>query len=125
MRTVYAKNYGILPDGLNDSLTKRIQKMTEENPTDVRFVLEPGTYHFYQEDAVKRAVSVSNSDQAEIRNFGVFLEDLENISLDFQGAVFCFHGDMTQVVLQKCRDVKVEGNAIINFPEKYLQTESR
>lgn len=108
MRTVYARDYGILPDGLDADLTDRIRKMAEENPSNVRFVLEPGTYHFYQEDAVKRAVSVSNSDQAEIRSFGVFLEDLENISLDCQGAVFCFHGDMTPLAVSGCRCAEVK-----------------
>ncbi|HIR23989.1 MAG TPA: right-handed parallel beta-helix repeat-containing protein [Candidatus Egerieimonas faecigallinarum] len=108
MRTVYARDYGILPDGSDASLTRQICKMAEENPSNVRFVLEPGTYHFYPEDAVKRAVSVSNSDQAEIRCFGVFLEDLENVSLDCQGAVFCFHGDMTPLAVSGCSRVEVK-----------------
>lgn len=133
MRTVYAGDYGILPEGADArrcgdeaerredgtlqetaerTLTERFWKMTAENPRDTRFVLEPGTYHFYPADAVKRAVSVSNSDQAESRNFGVFLEDLEHVCLDGQGAVFCFHGDMTPLAVSGCRHTEVKNLTI-------------
>lgn len=117
MRTVYAGDYGILPEGAKArqcgdeaerTLTERFRKMTAENPRDTRFVLEPGTYHFYPADAVKRAVSVSNSDQAGTRSFGVFLEDLEHVCLEGQDAVFCFHGDMMPLAVSGCRHIEVK-----------------
>ncbi|OUP82173.1 hypothetical protein B5F07_14700 [Lachnoclostridium sp. An169] len=117
MRTVYAGDYGIMPEGAKArqcgdeaerTLTERFRKMTAENPRDTRFVLEQGTYHFYPADAVKRAVSVSNSDQAESRSFGVFLEDLEHVCLEGQDAVFCFHGDMTPLAVSGCRHIEVK-----------------
>lgn len=60
-KIVYAKEYQILP-GVLECQMAAIRRMLSENPENVCFRFEPGQYHIYKENAIKRPFVVSNSD---------------------------------------------------------------
>ncbi len=109
-KIVYAKEYQILP-GVLECQMAAIRRMLSENPENVCFRFEPGQYHIYKENAIKRPFVVSNSDQTGQRSFGVFLEQMQDVTLDGQGAEFIFHGDMTPLCVTECKNVKIANMA--------------
>lgn len=107
MKTVYAKDYQILPNEAGCQIQK-IATMFAENREDTCFQFEPGSYHLYKENAIKRKMAVSNSDQTDQFHIGIFLEYMKNIVLNGQGAEFVFHGDMTPLCVSDCEEIRIE-----------------
>lgn len=86
--------------------------MFRENPQGTAFLLQPGRYDFYRENALHRELFLSNSDDVPERNLALLLEGMENAVLDGGGAEFVFHGPMMPVTLLDCKDVTVKNLAI-------------
>ena len=106
MNTVYAKDYQIFP---NEEICQieHFRQMLEEHPGNTRFVLEPGYYHFYKENAVYRNFPVTNSDRKEQIAIAILLENMCNITIDGQRAKFVFHGDLCPITVSECHQLKL------------------
>lgn len=89
--------------------------MLNEHSSDTRFVLEPGSYHFWGENALRKYFAVSNSDQAEELSIAVLLENMSHVEIDGQGAEFLVHGDLCPVVVTDCKEVRLKDFSI-DFP---------
>lgn len=111
MDTVYAKDYGIIP-GNRSCQAEKFRKMFAEHTCGTCFVLEPGTYHFYEENVSKRKFSVTNSDTEDVIKIAVLMENMKDIKLDGRGAAFCMHGDMTAVAVSECENITLQNFSI-------------
>lgn len=111
MDTVYAKDYGIIP-GDRSCQAEKFRKMFAEHTCGTCFVLEPGTYHFYEENAGKRKFAVTNSDAKDVIKIAVLMENMKDVKLDGRGAVFCMHGDMTAVAVSECDNITLQNFSI-------------
>ena len=74
-------------------------------------------YHFYKDFSEKREIHMSNTDS--LRNpekyFGMILENLEDITVEGNGATFIIHGDICALGILNCKNI-----ALKNFSIKYF-----
>ncbi|MEG2687793.1 MAG: right-handed parallel beta-helix repeat-containing protein, partial [Clostridia bacterium] len=117
--TIYAKDFGILPNSGNavgNSFTKLAESFKGE---EVTLVLENGIYNLNSNDCVKKGFYITNTapESAVLditRNIGLYFENIENLTIDGNGAVFLAHGDITPIALYNCKNVKLK-----NFSVEY------
>ena len=73
-------------------------------------------YHFYKDFSELREIHMSNTDS--LRNpdkyFAMLIENLENITIDGNGAVFVIHGDICALGILNCKNITLK-----NFSIKY------
>ncbi|MBP3302337.1 MAG: NPCBM/NEW2 domain-containing protein [Opitutales bacterium] len=72
-------------------------------------VLEPGTYHFYAENALDMSLWISNHDQQPTQQVMLPLVDLRNLKIRGNGSTFIFHGKCLPVLFMDCENVTLEG----------------
>ena len=77
--------------------------------------LEKGTYHFYSSGALPRHFHISNHDQPLWHPISVPLVDLKNVTIDANGSLFLFHGNMLPVLIQDSFGVTLKNLAIDYF----------
>lgn len=130
-----------------DDWTKAIQEMiADAKEADGPVVLDfpKGTYNLYPDYAYKKELYISNTvganQQYKMKNIGFLLEDMQDVTIEGNGSMFLFHGNMTSfstigstnITFQNYEfdyadpsviDItveSVEGNsAIISVPEYY------
>lgn len=78
-----------------------------------------GRYDFYPQGAVTREYYVSNHYQDNPKSVGIALEQLNNITLDGQGADFIFHGSMLPIALVENENIKIK-NLHIDFQTPHI-----
>ena len=66
--------------------------------------------HIYKEFCPVREYHTSNTDSTDFpkKFFGILLEDLENFTLDGQGAKLVFHGDMCAIAAVRCKNLTLK-----------------
>lgn len=74
-------------------------------------------YHFYRDFSESREIHMTNTDSFKnpVKYFGLLFENLEDITINGNGATFCIHGDMCSLGILNCKNVK-----LINFTIKYI-----
>ncbi|MBQ7332362.1 MAG: NPCBM/NEW2 domain-containing protein, partial [Opitutales bacterium] len=77
-------------------------------------VLEPGTYHFYAENALDMSLWISNHDQQPTQQVMLPLVDCRNLKIRGNGSTFIFHGKCLPVLFMDCENVTLE-NVRIDF----------
>ncbi len=82
--------------------------------------LSAGRYDFHEEGAFTRELYISNHDQDNPKKVAFIFENLENVTLDGQGAEFIFHGTMIPFVLINCKNVVLK-NFSIDFEVPHLR----
>lgn len=109
------RDYGLEPDSGRSAgpiIARALQDVRgSEGAT---LVFAPGAYDFYLEDAASRPLYISNTAGEEdlpgaLRHIGVDLRGLAGLTIDGQGARWRFHGPMTYVAAQGCRDLTLRG----------------
>lgn len=84
-------------------------------PGKKRLKLTSGRYLFRKKDATALRLPVSNTvvfGNDPVKHIGVFLDNLDNLVIEGGGAEFLFDGDMTAIVMQNCRHVRLENITI-------------
>lgn len=111
--------YGIYPDSGEDmtlkfqALFRSLQQIKGE-----KIVLLPkGRYDLYCEHAVQKVVYISNTISRRelripLRTIALDLEEIDDLTLDGQGAELMLHGMMTNLRLARCRNVTIRNLAI-------------
>lgn len=81
--------------------------------------LEPGRYDIWPEGAERREYFISNTSTAEecpskVKTIGLLFEDMQNLTIEGNGALLMFHGKMTTLAFDRCKNMKVH-NLHVDF----------
>lgn len=108
--TIRLKEKGIYPDTFGN-IVSQVQAIIEssrfsENPV---IIFEKGRYDFWPDGAVKKELYVSNCTEddtsSKVKNIALWLENLDNITIEGNGARFVLHGKMISFAMQNCRNI--------------------
>lgn len=77
---------------------------------DVIVTFPKGTYHFYPDLAPKRAFHISNTDSRRhpVKTVTFLIEQLENVTIDGNGSMFIFHGDVMGIGIFHSKNIRIE-----------------
>lgn len=66
-----------------------------------------GEYHFYKENCPHRVVHTSNTNSCQYpdKTFGFLIENCQNLTVDGNGSIFIFHGNMQALTAINCKNV--------------------
>lgn len=109
MNTIFVKDHGIFPD---TDCTLALDELFRRFPRDTEFVFENADYYFYPHDEMHADYRLSNSDVKPYRVLGLWLKEMENITLVGNGARLWFAGQMQPVTMDNCRNMRMEGFVI-------------
>ena len=86
-------DYEKLKNALEIVKTKQNEAVTIEFKQDV--------YHFHKEEAEEKLIHLSNTDSVKFpyKKIGVLIENISNLTLDGQGSLFNFHGNMMMLAM--------------------------
>lgn len=91
----------------------------KNTPGHKRLMLSPGKYIFRKKDAALFSQPVTNTQvqgSDTTKHVGLFLDGIHDFTLEGNGAVLLFDGDMTALALNLCRNVTLK-----NFAVDYLR----
>lgn len=112
-RTFSGKDFGLRPGNRDDqsaALRKALQALQKAPGS--KLVLEKGTYHFWHTGALKRHIHISNHDQPTWQPVCIPLVDVHDATLEGNGSLFLFHGDVQPILIQDSENVTLSGIAI-------------
>ncbi|MDF2542502.1 MAG: right-handed parallel beta-helix repeat-containing protein, partial [Herbinix sp.] len=119
-KIIKLRDFGIVPD-TGEDCTRFIQMAVEmaKNYEASAIEFEPGAYHIYPEEAVKREYYITNTATKEenpdvTRTIGIHIVNGKNIILEGNGATLIYHGEMTTMVIDHSEDVIIQ-NLHIDF----------
>lgn len=123
-KTISLSDYGIKPGNSKSfgyKLFKAIEKINADRRGDENIVLEllPGTYHFYPSEKLKREYYISNHDQDNPKFVGIPIENMNNITIDGNGAQLVFHGVMLPLSVVNSQNCCVK-NLSIDFENPHI-----
>ena len=114
-------DYGVYPDSGKDSaigIQKAIAaaKDATKEGKEVKINFPEGRYDIYPDKAIERELYVSNTVGADQNNkmkkIGIFLEDMDHVTVDGNNSLFMFHGKMTIFATIGCEDVEFKNFAV-------------
>lgn len=106
-KKIYAAEHGILP-GNKQNYAADITRLTKDAGNGAEIIFERGTYLFEYENTVRRSYSISNTSDPGSQSVSIVLEDLDNVTLDFQDSVLMFTGWQMPFAIDGCRNVTVK-----------------
>lgn len=110
--TLYLRDYGaIADDGIDD--VRAVKKALADCKTlgAKKLVLEKGQYDFYPTFAGERYCYISNNDEG-LKRIAFDLKDINDLTIDGQGAQFMFHGFMSPFVLEGSNNIIIKNLSI-------------
>ncbi|MBR4242259.1 MAG: hypothetical protein IKR97_08565 [Eubacterium sp.] len=109
---LYAKDFGE-PNNFSIPFSEIVKKV--KNGDILSF--ENEEYHFYKDFSERREIHMSNTDSLRNPNkyFAMLIENLEDITIDGNGAVFVIHGDICALGILNCKNITLK-----NFTIKYF-----
>lgn len=101
-----------LPKNIAAGVTEALRQM---QPGDTLH-FPKGEYHFYKDYCQSLVVHTSNTDsfQRPKKTFGILLQDKKQLTLDGDGSVFVFHGNISALGVLRCRQITLR-----NFTIRY------
>ena len=112
-RVFDGNEFGIRPNVDEDqsaAMLKAIQALREAPGSTLK--LAKGEYHFHHDGAIKRHFHISNHDQPKWHPVSIPLVDLKDATIDAQGSVFIFHGEVLPVLVMDSEHVTLRGIGI-------------
>ncbi len=81
--------------------------------------LDCGRYDIWPEGAIRKELYISNTSSenelpSKVKAIGLYLDNINNLTVEGNGATLMFHGSMTPVALYKCSNIKIH-NLHIDF----------
>ena len=66
--------------------------------------------HVFKDRCAVRTFPMSNTDSIDHvkKSFGILLEDMENVTIDGQGAKILFHGDLCAIGVVRCKNITLK-----------------
>lgn len=118
--TIFAADYGIIPDTYQNQ-TPKMQQLIKEASKRSNSVISfrAGRYDFWPEGAMKKSIFVSNTtseveEPDKTKTFGIYFGNVKNIIVDGKNATFMMHGDMTTVGFDNSQNIELK-NLTIDF----------
>lgn len=109
--TLFVADYDMRPYSYENQ-TERMRKVMEDCKTlNVKVIaFEKGRYDFWTDGAVRKDYFISNTSSEEecpskTKTFGLYLEDINGLTIDGNGAELVFHGKMTMIAVAHCRQI--------------------
>ena len=112
-RVFDGSEFGLQPDVTEDqsaAMRAAIQALRQAPGSTLK--LAKGEYHFHSSGAMKRHFHISNHDQPAWQPVSIPLVDLRNVTLDGQGSVFLFHGEVQPLLIMDSERVTLRGIGI-------------
>jgi hypothetical protein len=112
-RVLGGADFGLRPDADEDqsgALRAAIQALRESPGSTLKLV--KGTYHFRHSGAIKRHFHISNHDQPKWHPVSIPLVDLRGGTIDGQGSLFLFHGEVLPVLVMDSENITLRGIGI-------------
>ncbi|MDO4163818.1 MAG: right-handed parallel beta-helix repeat-containing protein [Bacteroides sp.] len=116
--TLYARDFGLVPYRYTNMTVPMQQalKACKEQGVQV-LVFDKGRYDFWPEGAVRKEYFITNTSTekecpSKVKTIGVFMEDMEGLTIEGNDARWIFHGKMTNVALAHCYGITLRGLSI-------------
>ena len=112
-RVIAGSEFGLRPGVIEDqsaAMRAAIQALREAPGSTLK--LAKGDYHFHSKGAMKRHFHISNHDQPAWQPVSIPLVDLRDVTIDGQGSVFLFHGEVQPVLIMDSERVTLRGIGI-------------
>lgn len=118
--TVYVSDFGVQPNTYVNAVTglqQAIQACKERGAKVLSFA--KGRYDIWPEGAIRKEYFVSNTSRedecpSKIKTVGMLFEDMENLTIEGNGATLMYHGKMITMVLDRCKNIRIQ-NISTNF----------
>lgn len=91
---------------VHQALEKIKSEISSKDVVSISF--EAGTYLFNEEKSVKKELFISNHDQTNPKNIGLYLDGWSNLTIQGNGAEFIFDGIMLPIVLKNSSNITIE-----------------
>lgn len=122
-----AAKAGLIPDNkeinaaaIMQHICDSLRLLSEDgNNRSIVLSLKAGKYYFHPEGAAQRTYFISNHDQPNPKKVGMALENLQNVTIDGNGAEFIFFGQMLPVSLVNSTDCTLR-NFSIDFDTPHI-----
>lgn len=116
-RVYEMSQFGIKPNSsanVSPLVRKAIEDIkAETGPNDkISLIFASGHYDFHEEGAFTREYYISNHDQVNPKKVGLVLEDMNNVTLEGNGAQFIFHGRMLPIAILRSTNCEVKDCSI-------------
>lgn len=117
---VNVKDFGVIPNTLTD-VTEGVQQaiIACRNIPNPVLVFPEGRYDFWPDKAAKRIYFISNTSSetecpSKLKNIGLLFENLHNLTIEGNNALFVFHGKMITCAFDQCENIRFR-NVTIDF----------
>jgi len=115
--TIRLKERGIIPDTFGN-IVSQVQAIIESGrlSTNPVIIFEKGRYDFWPDGAVKKELYISNCTEndtgSKVKNIALWLENLDNVTIDGSGSRFVLHGKMISFAMQNCRNITLKNFSV-------------
>ncbi len=108
-------DFGIVPNSGKEAGEAVQQTLVAAAEVDGAVILNfpKGTYHFYPENAIKRPYHITNTASEKqtlniTKKIGILMKGMNNITIEGNGSLFLFHGEMTSIVIDNSENITVQ-----------------
>ena len=113
MRTIYVKDYGILPGDRRENgfyLRNLLEEL--EGQEEIELVFSDGEYHFYPDVASETVLFIPNHDEDGLHKAAFHLKGIRKLRFQGNHAHFQFHTELLPFLLQECEDITIQDLAV-------------
>lgn len=102
--------------GPNNNFAMPFVELIKSANSGDRIVFDKKEYHFYKDYCPSKVIHMTNTDSFKNpkKYFAMLIENMENITIDGNGASFVIHGDICSLAVLNCKNVTLK-----NFTIKY------
>ncbi|MDE6459698.1 MAG: right-handed parallel beta-helix repeat-containing protein, partial [Paramuribaculum sp.] len=118
--TIRVSDFGVHPDTFENCVAGLISAIDScrSNPGSV-LLFEKGRYDIWPEGAVRKDIYISNTSSevecpSKVKTLGIHLNNLENITVEGNGATLMMHGSITPIAIDSCNGVTLK-NITVDF----------
>lgn len=113
-KLIKAEEFGVIPNTSKDMgpfLNDLIQEASKFSQVTIEF--QEGSYDFWPEHSPKRDYFISNTSSeiecpSKTKTIALLLEDLEDVTIDGNGALFIIHGKMINFAFVNCTNITMQ-----------------
>ena len=109
--TIRVSNFGAHPYTYENCVTCLQEAISECKRSGARVLsFEKGRYDIWPEGAIRRKYFISNTSTeqecpSKVKTIGLLFEDMKDLLIEGNGATLMFHGKMTTIALERCKNL--------------------
>lgn len=118
--TVYVTDFGAVPYSYENCVTQIQAAINECKRTGAKVLSLPeGRYDIWPEGATRKEYYISNTSTeqecpSKVKTVGLMLHEIDDLTIEGNGATLMYHGKMTTIALEHCNGVRIN-NLHIDF----------